>query len=209
MGFAIHPTTRGLNRSCRLPYGLKPEHVLKAMCDYTTFLETVNAALVAKEMAPLEQFLMQANFSSMTGEFATARIPFYHTGVAKNTYHNGHPDIIPIDTFPNNSVQHSATGIEVKASRTTSWQGHNPEAIFLMVFCFDSNSPRDKETPRPFKFTGVFCGQLEVTDWTFSGRSATSRRTITATINASGVSKMRANWLYDSSREGPAGFGLT
>ena len=33
-------------------------------------------------------------------------------------------------------------------------------------------------------------------DWTFSGRSETSRRTITAGVNRSGYDKMVGNWIY-------------
>jgi hypothetical protein len=34
-------------------------------------------------------------------------------------------------------------------------------------------------------------------DWAFSGRSATSRRTITASVTQGGVQKMKANWVYE------------
>ncbi len=36
-----------------------------------------------------------------------------------------------------------------------------------------------------------------VGDWLFSGRSATSRRTITASVTESGYQKMLANWVYN------------
>jgi len=68
-----------------------------------------------------------------------------------------------------------------------------------MVFYFDSNTSRDKERevgPKPFRFKAVYVAKLEEEDWTFSGRSETSRRTITASINQRGVEKMKSNWLY-------------
>jgi hypothetical protein len=34
--------------------------------------------------------------------------------------------------------------------------------------------------------------------WAFSGRSETSRRTITASVTRTGYEKMEANWLYRS-----------
>ena len=37
---------------------------------------------------------MPANFSSMVGEFMSATIPKYCKTLAKNTYHNGHPDLV-------------------------------------------------------------------------------------------------------------------
>jgi hypothetical protein len=50
--------------------------------------------------------------------------------------------------------------------------------------------------PKPFRFRAVYVAKLEKEDWSFSGRSATSRRTITASVNESGMQKMKANWIY-------------
>jgi hypothetical protein len=89
---------------------------------------------------------MPANFSSIVGEFMNITIPKYCSTLVKNQYHNGHPDLIPAEIYPNNAVQYSTEGVEVKASRhSTGWQGHNPEAVWLMVFYFDSNTSNDKK----------------------------------------------------------------
>lgn len=105
---------------------------------------------------------------------------------------------------PKDAVQHSTEGIEIKGSRHASgWQGHNAEAVWLMVFYFDSNTANDVRRdigPKPFRFLGVYAAQLDLADWNFSGRSATSRRTITASVNQNGVAKMRSNWVYRASR---------
>ena len=70
-----------------------------------------------------------------------------------------------------------------------------------MVFVFDSNTARDALSniaPRPFRFVSVYGAQLEKEDWNFSGRSATSRRTITASVTRKGYEKMAANWISRS-----------
>ena len=54
-----------------------------------------------------------------------------------------------------------------------------------MVFVFDSNTSRDASLgidPKSFRFLKVVGGKLLKSDWKFSGRSATSRRTITASV---------------------------
>lgn len=144
--------------------------------------------------------LMQANFSSMVGEFMKSSIPKFCKSLAANRYHNGHPDLIPSGTFPADMVQHADEGIEIKGSRyLTGWQGHNEEDTFLMVFCFDSNRPIDLVegiAPKPFRFLQVAAGKLVKTDWKFAGRSATSRRTITATVTKEACQRMIANALY-------------
>lgn len=84
---------------------------------------------------------------------------------------NGHPDLLPINTYPNNAVQYAHEGIEVKASRYLSgWQGHNAEESWLMVFVFDSNRPSDAQkgiAPRAFRFVKVVGASLTRADWSF------------------------------------------
>jgi hypothetical protein len=197
-----HPLdSGGFNANCILPYGLTPEHIKKAMQDFLDFLGFVNQQLNTKNMPRLESFLMPANFSSMVGEYMNITIPKYCPTLAKNQYHNGHPDLIPIGVFANNAVQHSTEGIEVKGSRhLAGWQGHNAESVWLMVFVFNSNTSNDglkKIMPKPFSFQAVYAAKLEKSDWAFSGRSATSRRTITASVTQNGAQKMKTNWVYE------------
>lgn len=198
---ATHVKEENFNRKCKLPHGLTPEHVRLAMVDFVAFLGFINTQLNSRSMPRLETFLMPANFSSMVGEFMNMSIPKYCNTIVKNKYHNGHPDLIPAGRFPNDEVQYASNGLEVKGSRHLSgWQGHNPEAVWLMVFCFDSNTSNDEKksiTPKPFKFTAVYAAKLQESDWAFSGRSKTSRRTITASVTRSGVNKMKTNWVYE------------
>ncbi len=187
---------KAFNSKTELPYGLKTSHIRRAMGDFVDFLGFVNTRLDTRGIQRLESMLMPANFSSIVGEFMTSTIPKYCKSIAKNRYHNGHPDMVPAGMFENDAAQHSQHGVEVKASRyLKAWQGHNPEDIFLMVFVFDSNRPKDT-TPRPFRFAMVLGARLTKKDWRYSGRSATSRRTITASVTDSGYRKMISNWIY-------------
>jgi len=191
---------KGFNAVAKLPYGLSTANVFQAMQAFVDFLEFVNTQLNSKELQRLESMLMPANFSSMVGEFMKASIPKYCSTLVANEYHNGHPDLIPSGMFLRNAVQHATEGIEIKASRyLKGWQGHNAEDAWLMVFVFDTNRPKDEGlevVPRPFKFIKVVGAQLTKSDWLFSGRSETSRRTITASVTASGFQKMESNWIY-------------
>jgi len=189
-----------LNAKCKLPYGMRVQHVCRAMEDFIDFLGFINLQMYSKGIPRLESFLMPANFSSIVGEYMNMAIPKYCATLARNQYHNGHPDLVPGGMFPENSIQYADEGIEVKGSRHSSgWQAHNPEAVWLMVFHFDSNTSNDIRKsilPKLFCFKGVYAAKLEKSDWNFSGRSSTSRRTITASVNKSGVEKMKSNWLY-------------
>ena len=190
----------GFNRDVVLPYGLTTDHIASAMIEFLNFLGFINTRLNAEDIPRLESIMMSANFSSLVGEFMSAGIPKYCRTIVKNRYHNGHPDLIPAGMFPGDSVQHATEGIEIKSSRyDKGWQGHNPEDTWLMVFIYGSNRPRDAgRNPHPFKFLQVVGARLVKSDWLFAGRSATSRRTITASVTRTGYEKMLANWIYRS-----------
>ena len=102
---------KGFNATTEIPFGLHPDHIRAAMQEFLDFLGFVNMSLLSKQIPRLESFLMPANFSSMVGEFMNAAIPKYCRSLVKNTYHNGHPDLIPAGRFPNNAVQHDTVGI--------------------------------------------------------------------------------------------------
>lgn len=190
----------GFNRVAQLPYGLTVKHVQQAMQEFNDFLGFINQQLITKKIPRLESMLMPANFSSMVGEFMSASIPKYCKNLARNQYHNGHPDMVPAGKFPKNAVQHASEGIEIKASRySTRWQGHNPEDTWLMVFVFDSNRPVDIAAgvpAKPFRFLMVVGERLTKDDWVFAGRSETSRRTITASVKTEASARMISNWIY-------------
>lgn len=191
--------SKGFNPSVKLPYGLTTDHIRQAMESFTSFIALVNQALHGKALDRLERILMPANFSSIVGEFVGAAIPRFCPGLARNRYHNGHPDLIPRGVYPDDKIKLASKGIEVKGSRYYSgWQGHNAEDTWLMVFVFESDRPVDKvkgNEPKPFQFR-LAVAKVDKSDWKFSERSATSRRTITASITPSGYEKMRRNWIY-------------
>jgi hypothetical protein len=148
--------------------------------------------------------LMPANFSSMVGEFIVSNLPRHCPAIAKNIYHNGHPDLLPAGKYPRDAAQYAGSdGIEVKASRyLRGWQGHNAEDVWLMVFVIESGRPEDLRAGKerkPFRFLGVYGAMLSRTDWKFAGRNPASRRTITATVLPTGFEKMKENWIFRAS----------
>ena len=174
-----------------IPYGVTIEHVCAAMNDFIGFMQMVNVRLHENGTPRFETMLMPANFSSIVGEFITANLPKHSPGVVKNRYHNGHPDLLPAGRFPRDSQQYCHEGIEM----------NNAEESWLMVVMFDGNRAVDAANgvrPMPFRFLRVVGAQLSKDDWKFSGRSETSRRTITASVTDSGYRKMMENWIYNA-----------
>ena len=133
---ACHPrpvNIESFNPVARLPYGLTIEHLCTAMNAYIHCIGFVNRQLHGRSIPRLETILMSATFSSMIGEFMASTIPKHCQTIARNGYHNGHPDLVPKGTFPNDTVQYAREGIEVKSSRyLRGWQGHNAEGVYLL-----------------------------------------------------------------------------
>jgi hypothetical protein len=190
----------GFNPKAVLPYGCTVRAIGAAMREFLDFLTLINSQLHKNQLPRLESMFMPANFSSIVGEFMGAGIPKHCRSLVKNNYHNGHPDLIPANTFLKDAVQHDHRGIEIKAFRyLKGCQGHNPEDIFLLVFVFRSSRPNDSSkevAPIPFGFIEALGAELQKSDWLFAGRSPTSRRTITASVMNTGYAKMKANWIY-------------
>lgn len=194
-----HPVDSGsINPDAEIPYDLTPNDIVRAMGDFIDFLGSVNEQLYRNDTEKLETILQAAGLSSLVGEFVQSRIPVYCDSIVQNAYHNGHPDLLPAGRYSNDSCQVAEEGIEVKASRYSgSWQGHNPESVYLMVFVYQSNNENDREPVRRFRFKKVVAGTLDAEEhWSYSGRSEGSRRTITASVLASGRDKMNENWIY-------------
>lgn len=95
------------NPSAEIPFGVTPEHLCSAMNEFIGFIGFLGQQLHTKQLMRLESMLMPANFSSMVGEFISASLPKYCKTIAKNNYHNGHPDLVPAGMFPRNTVQHA------------------------------------------------------------------------------------------------------
>lgn len=192
----VVPLSGQINGAAQLPYGLQTDHVLGAMQDFLEFVKMVNVALAQGQVKPMEQLFMPAMFSGIVSEFVAGRIPAHCATLVKNRYPNGFPDLIPKARYKSDAVQYGEEGIEVKASRRpSSWQGHNVERGWLMVLRFESVTPSDKQH-KPFRFIGVYAAELTQQHWSFSGRAEASRRTITASVNRSGMQKLRENWIY-------------
>jgi hypothetical protein len=190
------------NNNAILPYGLKIKEVKQAMIDTYQFLFEVNDFLVKKELPRLEDLLLGNSLSGLISEILVKNLDKNSTTLVRNKKVGGHPDLILKGRYPNDEALRAEEGIEIKSSKQKGgWQGHNPEECWLMVFRYilgDSSSPIYER--KPIEFVQVLAAKLSISDWSFSGRRGTSRRTITASITASGMDKLRSNPIYQNPR---------
>jgi len=190
------------NPHAELPYQLTATEIKSTLEDTHKFVFNLNEMLHREMGQRIEDVLMAATFSGMLSEFIVRRLSAHSLMLTRNLYHNGHPDLIPRHRYSGNSVQYGHEGLEVKTSRYSSgWQGHNPEKIWMMIFRYENDpykpekESRDLEKHLPFQIVEVLAAELKKSDWSSQGRR-TGSRTPTASIVASGLTKLRANWIY-------------
>lgn len=179
-----------VNDAAILPYGLALGEIDSAVARTYKFFYGLNYHLESSNQRPLEEMLLSSNLSGMISEVVVRHIAEQSTSLLKNDRVGGHPDLLPVGVYETTDIQRGNEGIEIKAStHKGGWQGHNPEASWLMVFRYETK-------PVGFRFTEILCAKLEETDWSFSGRKEGSRRTPTASINIVGMNKLRDNYIY-------------
>lgn len=189
-----------------LPYGLEPTGILAAINDLYAYLHALNRASIEHGYDRLEDIMLPAGFSGLMSELVVRAIARHHAhaspGVVKNQYPNGRPDLVPRAVYQGDAVLRGTSGVEVKVSgHATSWQGHNPETGWLTVVHIEVDRTTQPIYDRsPTRVERVLVAELTEDDWSFSGRSETSRRTPTASINRGGRAKLTAGLVYQRGR---------
>lgn len=187
---------RYINHRALLPYGLKVGEVEQAVAETYRLFHGLNDYLVREGFRPLEELLLGNSLSGIMSEFLVKNMAKASSTLEANLKVGGHPDLLPKNHYPSNFVLKGAEGIEVKCSiQRGGWQGHNPEDCWLMVFRYVVGK-QSKDEIIPLTFIEILCAKLTKSDWSFSGRTGTSRRTPTASITEAGVEKLRSNFLY-------------
>ena len=116
---------------------------------------------------------------------------------------DGFPDLLPLDNdqyaAEDYVIHHGDEGIETKCSKSNGgWQAHNNESAWFIVFRYTRGDPEVAiEDMEPIRFVQVLAANLDEDDWSHSGRSEESRRTITSSIVGSGMHKLRSNPIYE------------
>ena len=187
---------RYINRKVALPYDFTVGEVAEAVSETYRLFNGLNNYLTTNRFRPLEELLLGNSLSGILSEFLVKNIARVSHSLVANLKVGGHPDLLPKGYYSSNLILKGDEGIEVKSSiQKGGWQGHNPENCWLMVFRYIVGQQNDNQMV-PLTFVEILCAKLTKKDWSFSGRTGTSRRTPTASITTAGVEKLRKNFLY-------------
>jgi len=185
-----------VNGKVLLPYGLKVDEVENAVAETYRLFHGLNSFLAKSGFQSLEEMLLGNSLSGLISEFLVKNIAEASATLVANRKVGGHPDLLPEGCYMSSLVLKGDEGIEVKCSvQKGGWQGHNPENCWLMVFRYVVGKQSDG-TIEPLTFAEILCAELTKSDWSFSDRKGTSRRTPTASITKDGVEKLRKGFLY-------------
>ena len=147
-----------------------------------------------RSIGRLETLLMPANFSSLVGEFMFGE----HSEVLLDDCEKRVPQRTPRPgaegLYPGDSMLHADTGIEIKGSRYLEGLARTqPRRRLADGLRFRFKPPVDtaRESLRNLPLPDGAGAKLEKSDWQFSGRSETSRRTITASVRHQATRRWR------------------
>lgn len=169
------------------------------MNDVLGYLHHINRVSTQEGYDRIEELMLGNTFSGFVSELLVKAIDRFCPTLTRNTRIGGHPDLLPLGTYVDDAVLHGAAGIEVKVSLSSgSWQGHNAEEAWIMVFQISVDRATMPVTDRtPMRFEKVMLARLQREHWSFSGRVGQSRRTPTASITALGTALLHASPLYE------------
>lgn len=192
------------NPNANLPYGVEPNEVRTAIKQFYDFYDDLNRFLMREDHGRIETVLRANNaLSDFIGNVATEELAQASDALIINQKQDGFPDILPVDNEEyaeqDYEVHHGTEGIETKCSKSNGgWQAHNNEEAWFVVFRYERGDPEaDLQDMEPIRLVQVLAGSLNEDDWSHSGRSEDSRRTITSSIIASGMYKLRSNPIYE------------
>lgn len=194
---------RYFNPNAELPYGVEPEAVADAIKEWYELYNGINSYLHSEGHGSIEQLLRANNaLSDFIGDILTDNLAQASPKLTKNKKQDGFPDILPKDNpeyeAEGYKIHHGDEGIETKCSQQNGgWQAHNNEEAWFVVFRYEAGDrAADPDERQPVEIVQVLCARLEEDDWSHSGRSGDSRRTITSSIIANGMDKLRSNPVY-------------
>ncbi len=192
------------NPGADLPYGVTPDEVKTAIKEFYDFYADMNKFFLKEGHGRIETILRANNaLSDFIGNVATEELAQASDALIMNQKQDGFPDILPLnhDAYREQDyeIHHGDHGIETKCSKSNGgWQAHNNEEAWFIVFRYERGNPEeDIHEMKPIRFTQVLAGSLNEDDWSHSGRSEDSRRTITSSIISSGMYKLRSNPIYE------------
>jgi hypothetical protein len=168
-----------------------------AIQDVYDFFYDVNGLLLKKGLYRLDDMLRPAAMSGIISDMLTASMAKHARALVENRHFNGHPDLLLQGKYANNSVAAGKYGIEIKSTRKPGGavDTHGAREQWMCVFVYQADHKTEPAEARsPMKFREVYLGYVTESDFRRNSRGELGTRT--ATLSATGIKKLRSNWIY-------------
>jgi hypothetical protein len=186
------------NSNAQLPYNLRLQDFEMAMRDVYDFLHDTNQFLVGKGLPRLDDTLRAANMSGVLSDMLTDAMAKHARNMARNAYHNGHPDLLVGGVYPGNSVKSGTDGVEIKATGkkggAVDTHGARDQNMCVFVYRVDRDPAKSVYDRAPLEFSEVYLFGVTVADFRNNPRGDLGTRT--STLHKEGIKKLRSNWIY-------------
>lgn len=173
-----------------LPYGLTHQHITDSVAQIETYFVKINEAATHGRLPLLGSVLAPSALSGLVSELMVSTLSSVCPSLTSNSRTGGFPDLVPTNLYEGDGILRGDHGIEVKASKNSAWQGHNIEEGWFLAIAYEQLPNFD------IRLSEVYLALLCKEDWTFCPRKENSRRTPTASINKSGLKKLRSSLVY-------------
>lgn len=187
----------GFNPDVVLPYELRILDFEAAMKDVYDYFFDVNSMFIKRGLPRLEETLRAANMSGMISDMLTASLAKHSRALCQNLYHNGHPDLIVRDAYPNQSVKSGDEGVEIKSTRNpraaVDTHGARNQSMCVFVYKVDAHTEPARDRA-PTIFTNIYINNVKVEDFRRNLRGELG--TPTSTLGREGIARFRSNWVY-------------
>jgi hypothetical protein len=118
--------------------------------------------------------------------------------MARNTYHNGHPDLLVGGVYPNNGAKSGTDGVEIKATTkkggAVDTHGARDQTMCVFVYRVDRDPAKPIGKRAPLQFYEVYLFAVTQADFRNNPRGTLGTRT--STLHKAGIQKLRSNWIY-------------
>jgi len=185
------------NLSAELPFELRLKDFEIAMQDVYDFFYDVNSLFLKKGLPRLDDDLRPAIMSGMLSDMLTASMAKHSRTLVQNKYFNGHPDLVVQGRYPSNSAKAGSDGVEIKTTKKSGGavDTHGAREQWMCVFVYVVDGKTEPAQDRtPTRFTEVYLAHVNAADFRRNERSELGTRT--ATLDRSGVKRLRSNWIY-------------
>jgi hypothetical protein len=190
--------SKGFNPVVKLAFNLRNSDFRSAMQDIYDFLHDTNQFLVDKGLPRLDDTVRAANMSGLLSDMLTDSMAKHARNMARNRFHNKHPDLLVGGVYPNNSVQSGTDGVEIKATNkkggAVDTHGTRDQHMCVFVYRADRDLSKSVYARDPLEFQEVYIVGVTKADFRHNPRGELGTRT--STLHKEGVKKLRGNWVY-------------